>query len=85
MNSTASVNITVNSPDNHFNPQLDQLTYTGNLDENSVTGTTILTFSATDADVMGPASDVNFYLGGTNSNFFYIENFDNNTALLRAK
>lgn len=85
-NSTAMVTITIFPPDNHFNPVLDKQSYTGYLDENSPPGTSILTITATDADLVGPASTIEqFILEGINSQYFYVENLGNNTAILRSK
>lgn len=85
-NSTAMVTITIFPPNNHFNPVLDKQSYTGYLDENSPAGTSILTITATDADLVGPASTIGqFILEGANSQYFYIENLGNNTAILRSK
>ena len=83
--STASVTITVNSPENFNNPVLGRSSYSGTLVESAPPGTPILTVTATDADASGPASIVMFYLKGANAGLFSIENFNNNTALLRSK
>lgn len=85
MSSNASVTITVITPDNFHDPQLGNTSYTGSLVERAPIGTPILTVTATDADVSASASTVQFFLTGTNAHLFTIENFNNNTALLKSK
>ncbi|XP_019851361.1 PREDICTED: protocadherin-16-like, partial [Amphimedon queenslandica] len=84
MSSNASVTITVITPDNFHDPQLGNTSYTGSLVEKASIGTPILTVTATDADVSVSASSVQFFLTGTNAHLFTIENFDNNTALMKS-
>ena len=84
MQSTAVVNITIFPSNNMFSPQLE-MTYIGSIDENNAINASILVVTATDEDVLGPASMIDqFTLSGTDAGSFIIENFGNNSAILRA-
>ena len=71
MNSSILVMLTVFSPDNHFNPQLDRPSYTASLDENTSSGTLVLNFSVTDDDPVQQAAEIgNLFLVGGDSIYF---------------
>ena len=57
-NNTATVLIEVFSPDNFFEPVLDRVAYTGSVEENAATNFTVVSFTVSDGDLIGPASQI---------------------------
>lgn len=56
--SSVSVTVMVFSPDNFFRPELNQRTYNVILPENAPIGTSVLSFTVSDSDRPGPASEI---------------------------
>ena len=74
------------SPDNFFQPVLDQRAYNVTLDENSEAGTSVLTFTVTDADRVGPASEIgSATILGTDSQFFTVDITSPNSGVITSK
>ena len=70
-NSTVEVVIIVFSPDNHFNPVLTQASYVGSVRENDPAPVTVVSFTVTDEDEVGPASEIgSVTLQGSDAQFF---------------
>ena len=70
-NSTVDVTIVVFSPDNHFNPVLNQTSYMGSVPENAPAPVTVVWFTITDEDEVGPASEIgSLTLQGSDAQFF---------------
>ncbi len=46
------------SPDNFFNPVLNEAVYNVSIPENSVSGSSVLNFTMTDMDTPGPSSQI---------------------------
>lgn len=70
-NSTVEVTIIVFSPDNHFNPVLNQTSYVGSVPENDPAPVTVVWFTITDEDEVGPASEIgSLTLQGSDAQFF---------------
>ena len=57
-NTTAQVTVVVFSPDNHFNPELDQSSYDATVVEGNATEQVVVMFTVTDLDRIGPASEL---------------------------
>lgn len=84
-NSTATVNIIVFSPDNNYEPVLDQGSYTGSILENTPAGAILITINVTDKDKPGSDNIIgNFSLTGNDAAYFYIEKFGD-YGILRTK
>ena len=82
MNSTAEVTIMLFSPDNFFNPELNERAYIATLDENSAAGSTVLIFSVTDAD-LGPASELgSATILGSDAEFFRVNVTSSDTGII---
>ena len=82
----ATVVIDVFSDTNFYSPNLTETAYSASIDEELPVGTPILSITATDADLIGPAAQVSkFVLSGADATFFWVENLGNNTGILRAK
>jgi len=83
---TAEVTITVVSPDNFFNPELDQMNYVATLDENEPSNTTVLRFTVTDDDTVGPASEIGVAtITGIGSELFTVVKTGPNSGEIRSK
>ena len=84
--STAEVIITVFSPDNFFNPQLDQVAYSAIIDENESTGSLVLRFNVSDSDLFGTASEIGVAtILGLDAQFFNVTVTGPNTGEIRSK
>ena len=55
---SAEVVVMLFPSNNNFNPVLNQRSYDVSLDENSPSGSVVLTFNITDADRSGPAAEL---------------------------
>ena len=85
-NNTADVTIVVFSPDNHFNPTLDQTSYTGQVTENDPAPVTVVRFTVTDEDRVGPASEISsLTLQGSDARFFVAVQTGTNSGEIRTK
>lgn len=85
-NNTAVVTIVVFSPDNHFNPVLDRTSYTGRVDENDPAPVTVVQFTVTDEDQVGPASEISsLTLQGSDAQFFEAVQTGPNSGEIRTK
>ena len=83
-NSTTSLVIIVFPPDNFFSPVLDETTYQGTVDENTASGVVVVSFTMTDGDQFGPASELNrVILSGSDNSFFEAEITGTNTGVIR--
>lgn len=70
-NSTVEVMIVVFSPDNHFNPVFTRTSYVGSVPENDPAPVTVVRFTVTDEDEVGPASEIgSVTLQGSDARFF---------------
>ena len=68
---SAQVIITVFSPDNFFPPELDSAQYTGSVAEGISAGATVVSFTVTDNDLQGPASEAaGVFLFGADGELF---------------
>ena len=75
------------SPNNNYDPVLDQEHYTGSVAENTdpLDNTAILTMTVTDGDVPGSDDIISYFtLSGDGAEYFYIETFGT-YGVLRAK
>ena len=82
----ATVVIGVFSDTNFYAPNLTKMAYSASIDEELPVDAPILSITATDADLIGPAAQVSeFVLSGVDAAFFWVENLGNNTGILRAK
>ena len=85
-NSTVEVIITVLSPDNQFSPVLNAPSYTGEVDENRAPGDVIVSFTVTDGDQFGPASQIGrLDLLGGDADLFVAEITGSNSGVIRTK
>ncbi len=86
LNATVDVTITVVSPDNFYNPILNQTRYTATLNENQLPGNVIVWFTVFDSDQDGPASEIGqLFLIGSDAQFFIAEITGTNTGQIRTK
>ena len=86
MNATVDVTITVVSPDNFYNPILNQTRYTATVNENQPPGNVIVSFMVFDSDPQGPASEIGqLFLIGSDARFFIAEITGTNTGQIRTK
>ena len=87
VNSTqVTVVINVFSDTNFYSPNLTKMAYSASIDEELPIDTPILSITATDADLIGPAAQVNdFILSGDDAVYFWVENLGNNTGILKTK
>ena len=85
-NTTVDVVVTVVMPDNHFNPVLNQTSYTATVDENRPPGDVIISFTVEDNDEPGPAAEIGqlVFLGG-DAQFFVAEITGPNSGQIRTK
>lgn len=73
------------SPDNFYNPILNQTSYTGAVDENSLPGIVVVWFTVFDSDE-GPASQIGqLHFIGSDTQYFVAEITGPNTGLIRTK
>ncbi len=90
-NATVMVTIEVFTPDNHFNPVLNQTTYEASVDENDQDSTpgeqVVLYFSATDEDRTGsPANRLReAELIGVDAIYFTVELTGSNSGVVKTK
>ena len=78
--------ITVVSPDNFYNPILNQTSYTATVDENSTPGDVIISFRVFDSDEAGPAAQIGqLHFIGSDTQFFVAEITGPNTGQIRTK
>ena len=85
-NATVNVIVTVVSPDNFFNPVLNQTVYTATVDENRAPGEVIISFTVDDDDEPGPAAEIGQLLFfGSDTQFFVAEITGPNTGQIRTK
>ena len=86
LNTTVDVTITVESPDNFYNPILNQTSYVATVDENRSPGDVIVWFTVFDSDQQGPASQIGqLFLIGSNAQFFIAEITGSNNGRIRTK
>ena len=86
LNATADVTITVVSPDNFYNPILNQSRYAVTINENQLPGDVIVWFTVFDSDQVGPASEIGqLFLIGSDAQFFIAEITGTNTGQIRTK
>ncbi len=85
-NATAQVTIMVFSPENFFDPVLDQTAYNVTLDENRAAGSVVLAFTVTDADRSGPAAEVGTAtILGSDAQFFSVNVTSPNSGIITSK
>lgn len=86
LNDTATVTVTVVSPDNFYNPRLDQDSYTATVNENSLPGDVVISFTVDDDDEPGPAAEIGELLFiGSDTQFFIAEITGPHTGQIRTK
>ena len=86
LNATVDVMITVVSPDNFYNPILNQTRYSATVNENQLPGDIIVSFLVFDSDQQGPASRIGqLFLIGSDAQFFIAEITGDNTGQIRTK
>ena len=75
------------SPTNHFSPVLDKPSYYGCVDENSPSGTSILTIIATDGDTDGTDAGTiaAITLSGADASNFYINYTSDGVGILMSQ
>ncbi len=90
-NSTAEVTLVVFSPDNHFNPVLNQTIYEATVDENDgdpgPQEQVVVYFSVSDEDLVGPASQIGeIELIGVDAVYFTVEQIGTtNSGVVKTK
>lgn len=90
-NSTATVILSIFSPDNHFNPVLNQSNYVVFVDENDEDGApmeqVLLHFTVADEDEVGsPASEIGeAELIGVDAVYFTVELTGPNSGIIKTK
>ena len=85
-NTSVSAIITILSPDNHFNPELDQSSYSGDIDEGVPAGAIVVNFTVIDEDPAPDAAGIGaLMLLGSDSQYFTAEMTGTNTGVLRTK
>ena len=86
LDAAVDVTITVVSPDNFYNPILNQTRYTATVDENRLPGDDIVWFTVFDSDQQGPASEIGrLFLIGSDAQFFIANITGTDTGLIRTK
>lgn len=86
LNATVNVTISVVSPDNYFNPILNQTSYTATINENRSPGDVIVSFTVFDSDEPGPAAEIGQLLFiGSDTQYFVGEVTGPNTGRIRTK
>ena len=86
LNTTVDVTIAVVSPDNFYNPILNQTSYAATVNENQLPGDVIVWFTVFDSDQQGPASRIGqLFLIGSDAQFFVAEITGTNRGQIRTK
>ncbi len=83
---TATVTIFVFSPDNFFSPVFEEPSYSGTVNESTAVGFSVVEFTVTDGDLVGPAAEIGrIIMTGNDAQFFEAEKTGARSGVIRTR